>query len=478
MTESPLQYPELPPELSAGARWRMLRFFGAGAIIASVTIGSGETLFASRGGALFGYALLWCFVGSAIMKGVQVYTAARYITLTGEHPMTHWGQLPGPRNWVPILIGVLSLICFPFWLAGLPRIMGGMINWMFGLGSASDAEFTRLARMWGTAAILIAVTLTWIQSYNVLERVQTIIVGLLILSVAGSCLASRPDWIAALFGTLIPSVPQYQPWVAKLYPMIAERPPWVEVGVYLGAIGGGTYDYIGYIGCLREKKWGAIGRDLTTDVRPLPIAIDTANVERARRWLLAPKIDTGVSFLCVLLFTVCFVVLGAHVLHPAQVVPAGQALLTPQAEFLTQLHPSLLYVYQVGIFMAFWGTIYGAYELYTRTGYECIRPISKKLRDVPIAKVRRAILLYCGIGGLILMWTFDDPIKLVTPAAIVGGVFTCGLWCFAMIWTDRHFLPKPLRMRAPLLIVTAISGAVLTALGAKGIWDYVAKLVG
>jgi hypothetical protein len=137
-----------------------------------------------------------------------------------------------------------------------------------------------------------------------------------------------------------------------------------------------------------------------------------------------------------------------------------------------------LYVYQVGIFMAFWGTIYGAYELYTRTGYECIRPISRKLRDVPIVKVRRVILLYCGIGGLALMWTFDNPIKLVTPAAIVGGVFTCGLWCFAMIWTDRHFLPRQLRMRPLLLVLTIISGAVLTALGAKGIWDYIANLVG
>lgn len=478
MSDPQLRYPELPPELSGGSRWGMLRFFGAGAIIASVTIGSGETLFASRGGAVFGYALLWCFVGSAIMKGVQVYTAARHITLTGEHPMTHWGKLPGPRNWVPILIGVLSLICFPFWLAGLPRIMGGMINWIFGLGTGSEEEFVMLARCWGTVAILIAVTLTWIQTYNVLERVQTIIVGLLILSVAGSCIASQPDWVAALFGTIVPTVPRYEPWVAELYPKIAERPPWVEVGVYLGAIGGGTYDYIGYIGCLREKKWGAIGKDLASESGTLAIATDEANVARGRRWLLAPKIDTGISFLCVLLFTFCFVVLGARFLHPAQTIPAGQALLTPQAEFLTSLHPSLLYVYQVGIFMAFWGTIYGAYELYTRTGYECIRPISRKLRDVPIVKVRRVILLYCGIGGLALMWTFDNPIKLVTPAAIVGGVFTCGLWCFAMIWTDRHFLPRQLRMRPLLLVLTIISGAVLTALGAKGIWDYIANLVG
>ena len=83
-------YPPLPESLQRGGARAMLKFFGPGAIIASVTIGSGETVFASRGGAVFGYAMLWCFVGGGLMKFVQVYTAARYITLTGEHPIERW----------------------------------------------------------------------------------------------------------------------------------------------------------------------------------------------------------------------------------------------------------------------------------------------------------------------------------------------------------------------------------------------------
>ena len=98
MAGEPLRYPELPDELRSRNWKTLLRFFGPGAIIASVTIGSGETVFASRGGALFGYALLWCFVGGGIMKFVQVYTAARYMTLTGEHPIERWKYLPGPQG--------------------------------------------------------------------------------------------------------------------------------------------------------------------------------------------------------------------------------------------------------------------------------------------------------------------------------------------------------------------------------------------
>ena len=475
MSTSPIQYPEPPPELSGKFNWRLFKYFGAGAIIASVTIGSGETVFASRGGAIFGYSLLWCFLGGTIMKGIQVYTSARHFTLTGEHPMQHWGRLPGPRNWVPIMIGVLSLICFPFWLGGLPLMLGTMINWIFGLGNDDPERLAVLARIWGTFAILVAVSLTWVQSYNMLEKVQTTIVGLLLFSLLAACLATRPDWISALLGSIIPTVPVYEDWIVSdpKFSAIAARPPWVELAVYIGAIGGGSYDYIGYIGFLREKKWGAMG--LASQDGTVEISTDANNIARARKWLIAPKVDTGISFACVFIFTLCFVVLAAAVLHPKHLVPDGHELLSHQAMFLTRFHKSFVYIYQVGIFMAFWGTIYGAYELYTRTAYECLRPLLKPGREVSIRTVRRAMLLYIGLGGMVLMWTVENPIKLVTPAAIVGGVFTCGLWCFAMIWSDRHFLPPVLRMRPFLTAVTAISGVVLTGIGLKGIWDYVAN---
>jgi hypothetical protein len=82
------------------------------------------------------------------------------------------------------------------------------------------------------------------------------------------------------------------------------------------------------------------------------------------------------------------------------------------------------------------------------------------------------MLVYCAVLGLIFLWTMKDPVSIITPAALIGGVFTCGLWCLMMLWTDRRFLPPPLRMPWLLWICVAISGLVLTLLGAKGLWDY------
>lgn len=476
----PLVYPEPTEFLKRRSFWHLLRFFGAGAILASVTIGSGETLFASRAGAVFGYTLLWCFVVGAICKGVQVYTAARYITLTGEHPMTHWGLLPGPRNWVPATIGLLSLICFPFFLGALPLVLGELINEMFYVASPEDELFSVYARVWGTVAALVAIFLTWRQSYGLLETVQVFLVGMLLISMMAACVASNPDWFSAFIGSVFPVVPQYQDWVLQKYPdNFKDRTPWIEVITYLGALGGGTYDYIGYVGCLREKSWGAIGNAAKWDGTSRKLQIDTSeqNMTRARAWLLPPKIDVGVSFICVMVFCICFVILGAAVLHTQKIIPAKEGeLLTHQAKFLTAFHPSFLWLYQLGVFVAFWGTIYGAYEIYLRTAFECLAPLSSRVRAMPVDRFRQYVLLYCGIGGLTLLWTTTDPVGAVTFPALVGGVFTCGLWCFAMLWVDRHFLPKRLQMGTVLTILTVISGIVLTTLGVRGIWDYISSL--
>lgn len=468
------RYPEPPPEMDRGGVVTFLKFFGPGAIIASVTIGSGETVFASRGGALFGYALLWCFVGGGIMKFVQVYSAARFITLTGEHPIERWRFLPGPEGWMVWLLAVMTILCFPLWLSGLPKMLGGLMIWICGL---QDVPIWGDERLWGTLFVMAAILLTMVQSYGALERTQTIIVGCLLSFILLATFASQPDWLAALYGTFVPTLPAYAPWVAERFPAIAARSPWIELGTYLGAIGGGTQDYFGYIGMLREKGWGLLGRTTEAGREGVTIATDEVNVARGRRWLRAPLADTGGSFLCVVLFTLAFTILGAALLHPQQIVPSGLQLLSVQAEFLTRMHSNLLYLYQFGVFTAFFGTIIGAYELYVRTTHECLRPVSTYVRAMPLSKLRPWVVGYCGVAGIAIMWLGGNPVNIVTPAALFGGVLTCGMWCLLMVWADHRFLPPPLRMGWFLRTLNIVSGLFLTGWGIRGVVDFVAGLL-
>jgi hypothetical protein len=368
----------------------------------------------------------------------------------------------------------MTIACFPLWLSGLPKMLGGLTVWIGGL---QGVPVWGDERLWGTLFAVAAITLTMVQSYGALERMQTMIVGGLLSFILLATFSSQPDWLAALYGTVLPTLPAYGPWVAERFPAIAARSPWLELGTYLGAIGGGTQDYFGYIGMLREKGWGLLGRTGEAGREGVAIATDEANITRGRRWLRAPLADSGGSFLCVVLFTMAFMVLGAALLHPRQIVPSGLQLLSVQAEFLTQLHPNLLYLYQLGVFTAFFGTILGAYELYVRTTNECLRPVSPRVRRMSLSQLRPWVVGYCGVAGIAIMWLGGNPVDIVTPAALFGGVLTCGMWCLLMVWTDYRFLPAPLRMGWMLRGLNIISGLFLTGWGIRGVGEFVSGLL-
>ncbi|MCH2210008.1 MAG: Nramp family divalent metal transporter [Fuerstiella sp.] len=477
------KYPELPPEVRDLSFRGMLLIFGPGAIIASVTIGSGETVFPSRSGAIFGYSLLWCFVLGTIIKGFQIYSGARFMTLSGRHPLESWSELPGPKNWFVWCMTVLSLFCMPLFLGGvLPRMLADfVVSDLVGV-SADDQNFNLYACLWGTLFIVVAMALTFVQSYDFLEKAQTAVIGLLLLCIIMAVASSSPDLVAILKGMFIPTVPRFESWVTAL-PDFKDRDPWIEAIVAMGVLGGGTQDYFGYLGLLREKGWGLMSRiGSSRELTDWNVDSSDDNVTVGKKWLRAPLIDISMSFTAILFFTICFVVLGAVILNPQQRIPSGTNLLTEQAAFLVRdgqssiVQSALGLLYKTGIFFAFFGTIHGAFELYTRTTQECLIVAAPKLRQVPLKKFRLVTVFTIGIVGLILLWCSLDPVKILTPAAVISATLTCGLWCFAIIWSDRSHLPQPLRMGRPLVICVFLSGIALTVFGINGISKWLQSL--
>ena len=144
---------------------------------------------------------------------------------------------------------------------------------------------------------------------------------------------------------------------------------------------------------------------------------------------------------------------------------------------MTRIHHWLLPLYEMGVFLAIAGTVYAAYEVFTRTALECPRTVFPGLRRITVKEVRPWVCLYAGVTGMLLMWMTRllpkmHIIDLATPAGIIGGVMTCGLWCFAMIWTDRTYLPKPYQMGSWLVFLNIVAGIGMTGMGLKAWWDY------
>lgn len=481
-----ITYPEPPEELKPGSRnWRkLLLYFGPGAIVASMTLGSGETFFAPRGGALFGLSILWALVWAGLVKGVMLYSGVRYRTLTSENIMSRWAKLPGPRGWFSLLMGLLALVAFPSWVGGLSKMLGQVTAWIVGM----PVNNTTSAGI-GTIMIFVTFGLVILGGYDNVENAQIAIVGFLSASMAVLAIASSPPLTGVAAG-LVPKIPNYAPFVQQDYPSIAERAVWVEVVTYMGAVGGGIYDYIGYTGYSKEREWGMFKRSDSENVQNLmrqlepgetaPLNTDTDNVTRGRSWLKAPQIDVLISFAAITFFTAAAMVLGALSLHEDGLVPSEFDLFTYQASWFTSIAPGLDILWEVGVFAALFGTMYALWEGYTWTWLMSFRPFSSRVRELErtgMTKARMLTFLYCGGLGLVLMWSDLSAVTIVTPASILGGVFGCGLWCFGMLWAEKTALPSEFQGSTTYYAALVASGLFLTFAGVISIIEYLGLML-
>jgi hypothetical protein len=480
---SPLRVEPPSPALTSRNPVAWLAVFGPGAIIASLTIGTGELIFSTRGGALFGYRILFLFVLISLLKWGLVLASARHIVLTGVHPYRRMMFLPGPRGWFPIGLLLLTAIAMPIWTSFISGVVGNFTAWLTDTREMWNGT-TEYA--WGGLVLFGVLILSARGGYSVLERVQMVIVGLLVACAAITLVLYDPDWLEMLKGAFIPQAYQYPEWIGdasteESVRLIADRSVWVETTTYVGVIGGAGFDYMAYTSFLRAKRWGWAG---ISEASPETLESMAADPQHpARRWLRAPLVDCSVSFIIIIAFSAVFVASGVVVLGPQHKVPTEARLLDLQAEFVTGIHPWLLPIYVGGAFLTMLGTLYGTIEIGQVILTEISRAIVPGLSKDQERLLRRTALLWCGAGGYIALaysgyytWSGGDTrprllLAMLTPVNLFTGVLSCGLFCFLLIWMDRRFLPRGLRMHGSLAALNLFSGTTFIALAILGFWN-------
>ena len=480
-----------------------LQVFGPGAIIASLTIGTGELIFSTRGGALFGFDILFVFATISLLKWGLVASTSRHMVLTGVHPYERMMDLPGPRGWMPVALLLMAAVCLPVWISFHSGVVGNLTSWITGTRSLFNGGMDYI---WGSLILVGVLTLTALGGYSILERVQLFVVGAMVLCAVLSLILYRPDWIQLLLG-FVPKTLSYPDWLSSRYPEIARDSVWVETTRYVGVIGGAGFDYLAYTSWLREKRWGVLPG------RPTPEELDEiANNpgHPVRKWIRAPMIDCAISFALIIAFSAVFVASGAIVLGTEQLVPGEKNLLNLQSQFVTRIHPLLLPLYVVGTFLTMLGTLYGTIEVACAICSEIGTAIS--VRRTP-SNLRKYTLLWCApLSLLILGWLFvrqAQPLQtsqvsqgdevsetatesdiatestsaepkqrskprillaLLTPVNLFTGVLACGLICLVVLWMDRRWLPPKLQPPIALTALNVVSAVVFVGLGLKGFW--------
>ena len=458
--------------------WDWLRIFGPGAIMASLTIGTGELIFSTRGGALFGYRVLFLFVAISVLKWALVVASSHHIVLTGVHPYGRLFQLPGPRGYLAWTLFFLAAVAIPIWVAFHSSVLGNLVAWVT---QTRDGLAGGIDYVWGALILLGVLAWTATQGYTALERVQLFVVSAMVLCAGLSLVLLRPDWGALLAGAVLPQPLHYPAWLEEAYPKIAGQPVWVEATRYVGVIGGAAYDYMAYTSFLRDKRWGNAAAG---PISPRELEVMAHDSDHpARRWTRAPLVDCSISFLLIIAFTACFVALGALVLGAERQLPDEANFLNHQARFLTRLHPWLLPLYVSGALLTMLGTLYGTLEVACALSSEMALSLHPEWASKQAKQIRRATIAWCSFGAIaILVWLAVHQITggagrprvllaILTPANLFTGVLGCGLFCLLNLWIDRRFLPKGLRMPIWLKAINGLAAATFVALGVKGYYD-------
>jgi Natural resistance-associated macrophage protein-like len=466
--------------LSPGSPGAWFSLFGPGAVIASLTIGSGELIFSSRGGSIFGYRLLGLFLLVCLFKWVLVIVTARHMVLTGAHPFERWTGLAGPRGWLPMVFLLLAILSFPIWVGFHSGTLGTLVAYLTG----TSHYFGRgMHLLWGMAILAGVFLLTLTGGYHRLEKIQLVIVLLMLGSVTVSLFLIHPDWRAMILGLLEPHRLAYADW-AQADPSLRGRPVWVELTTYVGVIGGSGYDYLAYVSYLRAKRWGQAGNSLAGPEALRAVAADPDHP--TRQWLRAPLIDATISFAVVFLFSAVFVAGGREILRAQHKIPEGGNLLTWQADFVAAASPWLKPLYFAGAFLALLGTLYGTIEVAPAILHEFLRAVfpERISGDEDLKRWRRRAVSWVGLGGfLVLVWMFSLHLRnrtgqppglvaLLTPANLFTGVLACGLICGLSLWTDWRILPRPLRPGPLLAGLNILASLLFLVLGIKGYWDH------
>jgi Mn2+/Fe2+ NRAMP family transporter len=480
----------IPRALASSNPLAWVQVFGPGAIIASLTIGTGELIFSARGGVIFGYNILFLFTLICLLKWTLAYSAARHMVISGAHPLGRWMDLPiGPHGWLTLLFLLLALALIPVWVSFHASVLGDLVAGLTGtkreLGGAT-------IHLWGAGLLVAVLLLALTGGYSALERVQLLVIATMLLAVIIALVLLRPDWLEFLSG-FVPKRFEYPGWLlSDEHPaarQIAGRPMWVELSLYAGVIGGAGYDYLAYTSYIRDKRWGyALPVDqyaaLEVDEAGGKAAPWRLSDESLRRWLRAPLVDCTLSFLIVLFFSAVFVASGKLVLGPEHQIPGDGAFLDYQAQFVTRIHPWLKPLYVVAAFLAIAGTLYGTLEVAPTVVREAALALApNRITWQARQRMRVFAIGWCaGVALAILAVNFVYQLQmgeqklpglttLLMPVNLFTGVFACGLICLLNPWIDRR-LPASLRMPLALVVLNLIGAVAFVLVALRGYWDF------
>jgi hypothetical protein len=442
--------------------WRMI---GPGIIAAGVGLASGEFILYPFIASQVGLVFVWAAMVGLVTQYFLNMEIERYTLATGETALTGFSRYW--RHW-GLVFALLTYFAnlWPGWVTSSATLT----TYLFG-GKAS----------WIAMGMLIAIGLILTLApvvYVALERAQMLkVAAVLTLFVVASVVAIG----AATWGDTTQIVTQ-------------PRIPANELGfaLLLGALafaGGGGGQNLVQSNWIRDKRFGmgAYVPRLVSPVTGQPEAAPSTgyifeptsdNLKRWRGWWRFANVEQLTTFVLITFVTILFTSLLAYsTVFGREGLANNIGFLETEGQVLGDRVGSWFrYLFwAVGAFSLFAAAL-GIVDYTSRLAADVIK--TSYARDANESKVYAGLVWgLVGLGIIVLLAGFSQPILLLVIAAVVGG-FMMFLYSGLLILINRRILPEPIRVRGVRLVALVWSIALFGVLSALTFRDQIGKLLG
>jgi Mn2+/Fe2+ NRAMP family transporter len=400
-------------------RWRLI---GPGLVVAATGVGAADLVATLVAGSTYGYTLLWCAILGCVMKIVLVEGAGRYSLASGRTIFEGWRSL---GRWTT-------------WYFGPYIVVWGFVYGaaaMAGTGLALYALMPFLGvKAWGIISGLVGLALVWTGRYGLFEKVLSVMVLLMFVSMVGAALLTLPN-LADLLAGLVPVVPDG----GVLY-----------VLSLAGGVGG-TITLAAYGYWLREKGW------------------DTPPFMRVMR------IDNTVAYVVTGLFVVATLIVGAELLYSANIaVATGDDGMLDLAHVLEDRYGDFAgTVFLVGFWAAAMSSLVGVWHGVSLMFADFMAHVTGKDAQHEDARAGgkwyRAYILWLTLPPIALIFA-GEPVYLILAYGVLGALFMPFL-AVTLLWllnTDRT--PEEWRNRLTGNIALLLVAAAFVALAVNQVY--------
>ena len=443
-----------------------LKWYGPGLMWMISSVGSGSVLFTPRVGARYGFELLWVALIIIFLMWIMIREVGRYSVATGKTIFDGFKGFSGKTQW-------------PIWLIFLPQILAAVVT-IAGIaalaGSALMIALPGNQQIYAAGIIVLSIILVVTGRYSVIERIASIMAGVLVLMVIVTSIkvfSSSSQFVQGL----VPGVPQnldmqfVMPWLGFILAGAAGI-MWFSYWVVAREYGGPQ---------LEEE-------DIEQKQREEEVNEETS--QRLKRWMRVMSNTAAIGVVGGGLVIVCFLILGTELLKPEGLVPKGIDVAKDLSRLLSEVWGRAgFWMLIVSVTIALAGTILSNQDGWGRMFADAtlilLAPKLKKKGLMPKehereanikvqdrnwwqkiitnrSKLKNAYAIVFGAAiPLVVFFLVRKPVDILAIAGTVAAVHT-PVVVFLTLYLNMKRLPKALRPGAFSITCMVLSGLFFT----------------